>query len=83
MPTPQGRVVANLLSTGEHLRFDYDPLARVNRVTDASGRVTAYHYDEKNYYTGLVTPDGAEWRYARDIHGNLLGITDPLGRSTH
>jgi RHS repeat-associated protein len=79
---PQGRVLANILSTGEHLRFDYDPLARVNRVTDASGRITAYHYDEKNYFTGLVTPDGAEWRYARDVHGNLLGITDPLGRIT-
>ncbi|WP_257385290.1 RHS repeat-associated core domain-containing protein [Tahibacter caeni] len=80
--TPQGRVLANILSTGEHLRFDYDPLDRVNRVTDASGRVTAYRYDDRNYFTGLTTPDGAEWRYARDIHGNLLGITDPLGRTT-
>ncbi|TDR35148.1 RHS repeat-associated protein [Tahibacter aquaticus] len=80
--TPRGRVVRNRVSTGEHLRFEYDPLARRNRVIDASGRVTTYCYDDSFYFTGLIAADGAHTRYQRDGHGNLIAVTDPLGRST-
>lgn len=80
--TPQGRVVANSLSSGEILRFAYDPLARENRVTDASGRTTLYRYDANRYYTGTVAPDGAETRFTRDGYGTLTATTDPLGRTT-
>ena len=80
--TPRGRVITNRLSTGELLRFSYDPIGRENSVADASGRVTLYRYDDKHYYTGLVTPDGAETRFIRDNYGALLAATDPLGRVT-
>lgn len=80
--TPQGRVITNTLSTGESLRFLYDPLARENRVIDASGRTTTYRYDENRYYTGIVTPDGAETTFVRDSYGMLTATIDPLGRAT-
>ena len=80
--TPQGRVVVNTHSSGERFHFAYDPLARENRVTDASGRVTRYRYDENRYYTGLVTPDGAETQFLRDAYGSLQAVIDPLGRTT-
>lgn len=80
--SPQGRVVSNTLSTGEAFRFAYDPLARQNRVTDASGRTTIYRYDENRYYTGMVAPDGAETFYRRDSYGMLIATVDPLGRTT-
>ncbi len=82
MTTPRGRVLANTLSTGETLRFEYDLFARRNRVIDASGRVTTYCYDDSFYFTGVITPDGAHTQYHRDGHGNLTLVIDPLGRRT-
>lgn len=80
--TPKGRVTTNTESTGETLRFEYDLIGKQNRVTDASGRVTTYCYDDSSYFTGLILPDGAVTRYLRDDHGSLIGITDALGRTT-
>ena len=80
--TPQGRVRVAADSSGEILRFDYDRLARRNRISDASGRVTTYCYDEHFYLTRLIAPDGAQTRYARDGSGHLIAVTDALERTT-
>lgn len=80
--TPRGRVLTNTLSTGEVLRFEYDPAGKRNRVIDASGRTTTYCYDDSFYFTGLVAPDGSHTQYQRDGHGNLTAVIDPLGRRT-
>ena len=66
----------------ETTRFDYDPIYRLSRATDAAGAATAWSYDEADHLTTMTNPlgNGATFRY--DGVGNAVEIVDLQGRTT-
>jgi RHS repeat-associated protein len=74
------RNISSILDCRGHLTtYEYDAAGNLTRVTDAAGYVTEMEYHpEFALITRLVEPDGDEWLYLRDAHGNLETVIDPL-----
>ena len=59
--------------------YNYDPLDRVNDVTDAKGVNTGYSYDAFGDVTQQVSKDTGTTTYTYDLDGNRLSKTDARG----
>lgn len=58
-----------------------DDRGRAIKIVDALGHTTRAWYDDENRLTRHVDGNGHGFDYAYDARGNLVGVTDPLGRS--
>ncbi|MEM6456631.1 MAG: RHS repeat-associated core domain-containing protein, partial [Acidobacteriota bacterium] len=62
--------------------FTYDPLNRLESMTDSVGLTTTFSYDDANRMTGTILPDLQQVTFGYDTNGNLTSITPP-GRPGH
>lgn len=72
---------------GQALRFTFDSLLRLTRVTDAVGQNTTLLHESTNALlrlrvTGVKDPFGREARLAYSESGRLTNITDSIGLSS-
>ncbi|MFD0688592.1 polymorphic toxin-type HINT domain-containing protein [Actinomadura fibrosa] len=81
--TPPGSTTALTPTTTTY----YDPLGRIERVTDPRQNDTRYTYDRLSRLRTLDAPsktndDRAKWQYTYTRTGELLSTTDPNGART-
>ena len=68
--------------SGNTLVLAYDPLARLERVTDAAGRHWDLTYDGKGRVTSLSDANlPRSFSFAYDAQDRLIALTDPLGNA--
>ena len=76
----RGRLATVTVGTGTSARitsFGYDPLDRLESVTDPLMRVQSYVYDDANRVVGQVFTDESEVGFSYDANGNVTGVTPP------
>ncbi|MFJ3926648.1 DUF6531 domain-containing protein [Streptomyces sp. NPDC090022] len=62
--------------------FAYDPVARVNRYTDATGATKVFHYNEHLQIVAETDPLGHTVHSQWDAYDRLVARSDALGRTT-
>ena len=82
--TPSGLVIHQWIDDFE-LRFDYQP--QHTAVTDSLGRSTIYHFEgarrsPDQRWTAFTHADGSTDQFTYNAFGQLLSLTDALGRVT-
>lgn len=68
---------------GREVRLTWDPLLRLQAVTDAAGQTTRLSYDlaqDPLKITGVTDPFGRRTVFQYGPGGNLASVQDPLGR---
>jgi RHS repeat-associated protein len=72
----------NGLPTDLYTSYDYDPLGRVTKVTDAKDNATTASYDTLGNMVSLTSPDAGtrEWRYC--VGGYVCAEKSPLMANT-
>ncbi|MFJ5611524.1 RHS repeat-associated core domain-containing protein [Streptomyces sp. NPDC093221] len=64
--------------------YDYTPAGKLSKVTDASGTVWEYRYDQRGNQTKAIDPDKGTTDSGYDDRGQLVSSTDQRGESvTH
>ena len=67
------RRLERLVSPGQSwISIEYDPLGRIEQVTDSRGRVVHYGYDPANRLTSVTYPSGERCLYTYDSSQHLL-----------
>ena len=56
--------------------------AKLQRITDPSGRQTQFQYDSSGNLIRITNPDGSFLSYAYDEKGHIIRATDERGNST-
>ncbi|KYF60264.1 hypothetical protein BE04_26020, partial [Sorangium cellulosum] len=83
-----GRLVSIAHPQGPTIRLSYDDSSRLAWVHDCDGRVVRFHHDARGRLTGIDLPHPSasgfvpHVRYHYDEQGDLVAVTDALGRST-
>ncbi|MCL2658842.1 MAG: pilus assembly protein [Betaproteobacteria bacterium] len=62
------------------LRFGYDAMGRLVRLTDGNGKLTQWVHDLQGRVIAKTTADGAKTRYEYDSAGRRIKRTDALGQ---
>ncbi|MEO6562643.1 MAG: RHS repeat-associated core domain-containing protein [Nitrosospira sp.] len=73
-------VIRHWDNVGQSWTFDYHPTHTI--VTDQDGRISFYHVDANQRWTGYTDPLGRFIRYGIDQHGNLRAVVDPVENVT-
>jgi RHS repeat-associated protein len=71
------------VDTGEprtSVTLSYDSKARVDRITDGTGRFLLFGY-ENDRLSSITLPDGSQARYGYDEYGNQTSVLRPDGSS--
>jgi RHS repeat-associated protein len=81
---PRGRLVSRSIA-GAIMRFDYDGVGQLVRVTSPEGSTVGYEYDAAHRLIGLHDGSGNRIVYALDAAGNRAReeLFDPSGLLTH
>ncbi|AGT10003.1 RHS repeat-associated core domain-containing protein [Paracoccus aminophilus] len=80
---PDGRVARNWTASGHlNTEFAYDLAAKRTVMTDASGAVTCYDWNDQGLVWRSIDPLGGEWLTEWGRHLNVVSNTDPLGNVT-
>jgi RHS repeat-associated protein len=75
-----GDVVAVVDPLGRRTSLEYDAASRLRRRRDPVGGVVTITYDALDRVVEVADATGPT-RYAYDPNGNLVAVTDPLGRT--
>lgn len=59
--------------------YGYDPLKRLNSLTNANGQSTLFAYDVADRVNKLTLPSGRSYQFVYDANGNRTSITMPNG----
>ena len=76
-----GELIAVVDALGRRTTLGYDAASRLIRRRDAAGHVVDIAYDALDRVVQLADASGVV-RYDHDANGNLVAITDQLGRTT-
>jgi RHS repeat-associated protein len=76
-----GELIGVVDSLGRRTTLDYDAASRLIRRRDPGGRVVDIVYDALDRVVQLADASGVV-RYDHDVNGNLIAVTDQLGRTT-
>jgi RHS repeat-associated protein len=76
-----GDVVAVVDSLGRRTTLEYDAVSRLIRRRDPAGGVVSIAYDALDRVIQLADASGVVTQ-AHDANGNVVSVTDPLGRAT-
>lgn len=76
-------LVSAELPGGRRLAWEYDPLGRVVKATDAAGRVTQTQWNGRfDEIIRTALDDESVWKARYNAHGQVEEETDPEGRVT-
>ncbi|MCR9202079.1 MAG: putative Ig domain-containing protein [Planctomycetaceae bacterium] len=89
----EGRVTKTILNDGTFTTTKYDDEGRVESETNQLGLTRTFSYDAQGRQTSVTLPGVPDplnadtvtnpvYQYRYDAYGNLIEITDPLGRDT-
>jgi RHS repeat-associated protein len=74
------RVVRHWTDDGEAYTFDADIEQRVVTITDQTGRVTRWTWNEDRQPTSHTDGEGQVWRFEWNAKRQLISTTDPAGQ---
>jgi YD repeat-containing protein len=57
------------------ISLEYTPLGSISQITDSTGRVVRYSYDDKNRLTSVAYPTGESCHYEYDDAQHLLAFS--------
>ncbi|QDQ27031.1 hypothetical protein FNU76_12035 [Chitinimonas arctica] len=79
-----GKVIRHWSNAGQQWSFEYG--VSHTRVIEAQGspdeRITLYHFDEQQRWTGTTDALGGRTTYTLDQYGNRVALTNPDGITT-
>jgi RHS repeat-associated protein len=61
--------------------FEYGPDGEMLKRTDALGNETTFECNDEGQLTSILNPENEETKLSYE-HGDLVAVTDPLGRTT-
>ncbi|HIE02838.1 MAG TPA: hypothetical protein EYP59_21580, partial [Thiotrichaceae bacterium] len=76
----RGRLTQVIEGEGDQARtstLSYDDKGYLDKLTDAVGRDTQFHYDAVGRVTTQILPDARQINYRYDANGNVTAITPP------
>jgi len=76
----RGRLTQVIEGEGDQARtttLSYDGKGYLEKLTDAVGRYTQFHYDAVGRVTTQILPDARQINYRYDANGNVTAITPP------
>jgi RHS repeat-associated protein len=77
----RGRLVKTVDPLGGVTTFYYDVAGRIVRTTNALGLENLQRYDDGGQRVSVKDASLGEWTYAFDVYGDVVGQTDPRGKS--
>jgi RHS repeat-associated protein len=77
-----GQLVATADANGNVATLYEDGGGRLLQVSDPTGDVTQYGYDNDNQLTSILDASGGTTSLSYDPDGNLVKVADPLGHAT-
>lgn len=76
-----GRLISiqNPSNPGGDVILEYNAAGRLERIVDSAGRALQFTYDWYGTLTGATLPDGQQFTYGYDAHGNLITVQSSEG----